>query len=68
MRRIQWLIVVLAGVAVSAPPAEAEAKKICGLYCDAIHKACSASIGLWDYESCEAWHEGCLDGCEVNKK
>jgi hypothetical protein len=67
MRRVQWLVVALAGIAVSAPPAEAEAKKICGLYCDAVYKGCRGSIGLWDEEACESFHEGCLDGCDVNK-
>jgi len=67
MRRIQWMLVALSGLAVIAPPADAEAKKICGLYCDAVYLGCRASIGLWDAESCDSWLEGCLDGCEVVK-
>jgi len=49
-------------------PEPAVSKTVCGLYCDAMTLACEATFGVWKPQTCEKFHEGCLDGCDVLKK
>lgn len=61
---------VLMGLGAAPAPAEGAvlaAKKWCMTYCDAIHLGCQKTIGWFDDNACEEWHEGCLDGCRVNQ-
>jgi hypothetical protein len=70
VRRIRLLsaaVTFAALGAVTAPPAEAAAKKgWCMTYCDAIHLGCKKTVGWFDQDACEEWKRGCLDGCRVN--
>ena len=71
LRRIGVMSAAIAVMALgttTVPSAEAAAagKTWCMTYCDAINIGCRNSIGLWEPETCEHWHAGCLDGCRVN--
>lgn len=68
--RFVTAIILISGLA--GPPVEARAAAhaasgadFCGLYCDTIYVGCKVTIGRLDSEACEEYHEGCLDGCEV---
>ncbi len=70
MRRI-WVLssalaVVTLGVATTPPPEANAARTWCMTYCDAVHIGCSKTVGWFDQNACEEWHDGCLDGCRVN--
>lgn len=59
--------VLLAGLTTAGAPEAhaASSADFCGLYCDTIYLGCKATIGQLDEEACEEFHEGCLEGCEV---
>jgi hypothetical protein len=71
MRRVVLCLaalVVMSGAATApAPAAAAKLAGFCGLYCDAIYLGCRKTIGWFDLEACQEWHDGCLDGCRVNQ-
>ena len=67
-RSARWIAAALFVAAFAGSPQRAVADKSwCGLYCDAVYGACKASVGLWDRPTCDSFHDGCLDGCEVNE-
>lgn len=69
-RRLAMLTAGSVLLALGAPPSGARAAvvagKWCKTYCDVIHVGCKKTIGWLDEDACEEWHQGCLDGCDVD--
>ena len=57
------LFVVLGGNPVT-PVAQADAQtSCCWLYCESFRDLCSWTASD-DRDYCDAWYEGCIDGCQ----
>jgi hypothetical protein len=70
MRQHVALAVSLLILAGSAPggtvqAAETEDASCCWLYCESYRMICEGSFGE-DEEYCEAFYEGCIDGCQYS--
>ncbi|MFQ5529457.1 MAG: hypothetical protein ACE5FP_03835 [Gemmatimonadota bacterium] len=68
MKRRMALAASLLALAGSTPTATAEAAEAgeascCWLYCESYRMICEGSFGE-DEEYCEAFYEGCIDGCQ----
>lgn len=58
-------LVIVAGAPVPAPVAAAEAS-CCWLYCESYRDLC-VHLSRLDGEYCDAWYQGCIDGCQYSK-
>ena len=55
-------LAMLSGEGLAPTPAVA-AENCCWLYCETYRDACFWTLRD-DREYCEAWYEGCIDGCQ----
>lgn len=70
MKRLTVLVASLLALAAGAPSetaraAEAASESCCWLYCESYRMVCERSFGE-DGEYCQAFYEGCIDGCQYS--